>query len=73
MKERGCREPTFTEELQHLINKHRKENLSGTPDFILASFLADCLEAFSVGVNDREHWYGRQQNPRFGTPEGEKP
>jgi hypothetical protein len=59
---------SFVEELQHLINRHSQENQSGTPDFILASFLTDCLTAFSVGVNDRERWYGRQQDPNFGTP-----
>ena len=57
----------FMDELQSVINRHSKENGSGTPDFILASFLADSLKAFEVGVNDRERWYGREQD-EFGMP-----
>ncbi|AYN58059.1 hypothetical protein HWB90_gp080 [Mycobacterium phage Fowlmouth] len=57
----------FMNDLQSVINRHCQENQSGTPDFILASFVADSLKAFSVAVNDRERWYGRSQD-QFGMP-----
>lgn len=43
-----------------LLNEHSKENASDTPDFILAQFLTDCLEAWNIGVTRREMWYGRK-------------
>ena len=52
----------FQDELQSLINKHSQENGSDTPDFILASYLNDCLKAFNVAVSNRETWYGRNAN-----------
>lgn len=58
----------FRDELRQLINRHSRENGSGTPDFILAEFLKSSLQAFDKAVNRRENWYGRKQDPRFGTP-----
>ena len=51
---------TFLCELQELINRHSYENGSNTPDFILARFMQDCLEAFNRASNDRENWYGKR-------------
>jgi len=59
---------SFQDELRQLINRHSKENGSGTPDFILANYMGDCLSAFNAAVNRRESWYGREQDPRFGIP-----
>lgn len=47
----------FIKELEALINKHSVENGSNTPDFILASYLHDCLLAFDVAVNRRSYFY----------------
>lgn len=63
-------ESELVQDIQRTLNRHSQENMSGTPDFILAQYLKNCLYAFSVATNQREKWYGRQQNPRFGTPEG---
>lgn len=49
----------FRQELESLINKHSRENISNTPDFILAMFLVRCLEAYDQAVSDRSEWYGR--------------
>jgi hypothetical protein len=57
----------FQDELGKLINRHSQENLSGTPDFVLAQFMSDCLSAFNAATNRREAWYGRGQD-RFGMP-----
>jgi hypothetical protein len=50
----------FEKELECLINKHSKENGSNTPDFILAKYLNNCLEAYNHAVQFREKWYGRR-------------
>ena len=49
----------FTKEMEHLINKHSRENGSDTPDFILAQFLSGCLAAFDEATTGREAWYSR--------------
>ena len=49
----------FIEELTKLINKHSLENLSNTPDYMLAEYLRFCLNGINLLVNKREQWYGR--------------
>jgi hypothetical protein len=49
----------FKKELEELINKYGKENNSDTPDFIIAEFMAKCLEAFDKAVKKRSKWWGR--------------
>ena len=44
-------------EIEQAINKNSCENGSGTPDFILAEYLTDCLKAFDKAVVRREGWY----------------
>jgi hypothetical protein len=51
---------TFRTELETLINKYSQENMSDTPDFILADYLCICLGAFSRTVEKREKWHGRK-------------
>ena len=50
---------SFPDELQKLINYHSLEGGSNTPDFILATYLLDCLETFDKCICRREEWYGR--------------
>lgn len=54
---------TFLDELAALINRYSQENLSDTPDFILAGFLEDCLNAFDTAINHRSAWYGHHDYP----------
>ena len=49
--------------LAEALNKHRAENASNTPDWILAQYLRGCLAAWNVGVQQRETWYGRDGRP----------
>ena len=49
---------TFQQELQSLINRYSRENGSNTPDFILAGYLEDCLNAFDRATGIRAKWYG---------------
>lgn len=49
----------FQRKLAALINELSLENLSNTPDFILAEHLTDCLYQHARIINKRENWYGR--------------
>lgn len=40
----------FRKDLEVLINQNSMENKSNTPDFILAAYLEDCLNAFDKAV-----------------------
>jgi len=55
-------------EIEHIINCRSLENGSNTPDFILAKYLIDCLQAFDAAVNRREKWYGRNENEEASVP-----
>lgn len=50
--------PTFQQQLEDLLNRHSQENVSNTPDFILAKFLVDCMAAFNAAVKERTKWRG---------------
>ena len=50
----------FRKELEGLINRYSMENGSDTPDFILAGYMAGCLDAFDTAMTAREMWYGRK-------------
>lgn len=46
------------------------ENGSNTPDYVLAQFLSNCLNAWNQGIKERESWFGRDfgdcpQDPDF--------
>ena len=45
--------------IAEVINAVSAENGSDTPDWILADYLVDCLNAFDRAVNIRERWYSR--------------
>jgi hypothetical protein len=53
--------------IESAINSCSAENVSNTPDFILAEFLTDCLAAFDKASWAREKWYGIKSKPREGT------
>jgi len=53
----------FEKDLTALINRHSMESASNTPDFMLASYLMACLDAFTQSVQQRETWYGRDARP----------
>ncbi len=43
----------FDNELRELLNKYSAENGSNTPDFVLAEYMKDCLNAFDKAVTRR--------------------
>lgn len=51
------RDLRFRTDLEHLLNRHSRENGSDTPDFILAEYLAGCLAAWDQAVSLRTAWY----------------
>jgi hypothetical protein len=52
------RPKTFQENLTALLNHHSKENVSGTPDFILAQYLSESLRNFETATTLRANWRG---------------
>jgi hypothetical protein len=48
----------FTKELTTLINKHSQENDSNTPDFVLAAYMMNCLNAFNAAIKHRAELAG---------------
>ena len=50
---------TLKKEIENMLNKHSAENGSDTPDYILAQYLIQCLEAFDSAVMARDVWHGR--------------
>lgn len=48
------------QDITRAINSHSRENYSNTPDFLLATFMMDCLAAAERMVTAREKWY---ENP----------
>ena len=47
----------FVNAFRTVINEHSKEGDSNTPDFVLARFLAQSLEAFDLAITHRDDWY----------------
>lgn len=50
---------SFESELAALLNKYSLENESGSPDWVLASFLNSCLASYNTAVVNRQAWYGQ--------------
>ncbi|TXH10504.1 MAG: hypothetical protein E6R04_05375 [Spirochaetes bacterium] len=46
------------EEIRAVLNRYSAEAPSGTPDYILANYLIDCLKAFNEAVSLRAVWRG---------------
>lgn len=56
------RPTNFKIELEGLINKYSMENASNTPDFILAEYLIDSLNAFNDAEIKRSKWYSKTES-----------
>ena len=48
-------------ELAALLNGY--ENASDTPDFLLAEYLLNCLDAYERATQGRDAWYGMNPEP----------
>lgn len=47
----------FGQELRAHLNLYQRENISDTPDRILADYMMACLGAFEEATNARSEWY----------------
>ncbi len=56
----SAEEHSLQRALEHLLNSFSLENGSDTPDFVLATFLLNCLRAFDQGVQERQKFYGKE-------------
>lgn len=45
---------TFREELELLLEKHKRSQISDTQDYVLAKFMIDCLTSFECATGIRE-------------------
>ena len=66
----------FRKELESLINRHSLENSSNTPDWILAEFICESLDALNHTIQRRDRYYGYRQDetrPEDGTPPSSPP
>lgn len=59
--EDNLKTPSFTEQLRSIINRHSMENTSNTPDFILATYLCNCMDSFNAAVNQRSDRYRKDK------------
>lgn len=57
----------LADDLTHLLNHFCAENVSNTPDFILARFMLDTLKVFNDVVIRRDAWYGINPHPGWPT------
>ncbi|HEX8108517.1 MAG TPA: hypothetical protein VF516_12375 [Kofleriaceae bacterium] len=57
-------EPTgLARELARMLNRASRENASNTPDFILAAYMLDALEAGERLIRRRDRWYSMDPAP----------
>lgn len=45
-------------ELESLMNRYSIDAASNTPDFVLAAYLAGCLETYVETARLRDKWWG---------------
>ena len=57
---------SFQKELRQLINRHSRENDSNTPDWILARFMQESLNAFEQATRQRDRWFRHSVRPEHG-------
>ena len=48
------------DDMRDLLNKHSAETASDTPDFVLASYLMGCLNAWNDASKLRAEWYQQE-------------
>jgi len=58
------------EAVRAAINMNSAENSSNTPDFVLAKYLLNCLDAFDEATRERDRWYGEHKELSNGNVEG---
>lgn len=57
-------ESKLQDQIAQLLNRGSHENASNTPDFVLAGFLQDALNAFNNAVNARSRFYSQDSEEK---------
>ena len=60
---------SFDKRLESLINEFSMESASGTPDFILASYLRSCLNNWNMHIQERDKWFRGSVQPTGTQPD----
>ena len=60
--EAAANNDTLRRDLAAVLNRFSRDNGSNTPDFILAQYLTNCLDAFDAAVQKRAQWFGRMDS-----------
>jgi hypothetical protein len=57
----------FKRELASVLNKYSRENLSNTPDYILAEYLNDCLDTFDkiIQLKEKNNVFSPESEKKF--------
>ena len=58
MSEQESLPQTFLKELEFLLNRYGIDSLTGTPDFILAKYLDECIRVYEQAMLARNAWFG---------------
>jgi hypothetical protein len=53
---------TLAQDLAEALDRHSAESASGTPDFVLAEYLIDCLAAFDRASASGVRWRWHRHN-----------
>lgn len=64
-KKHGEFREKFKKDLSDFLNSNSMENISDTPDFILAQYLSDCLNAFDGAVLRRRKWHSNENTENW--------
>ena len=57
---------TLRLEVEEAINRASRENVSKTPDYILAAYLMRCLDSFEAATNARAQWHANYTKQEVG-------
>ena len=57
----------FIKDLSEFLNTNNMEGMSDTPDYILATYLSDCLNAFDGAVLRRRKWHTLEDTENWET------
>ena len=55
----------FSRDVSELINKHSLEGESNTPDYILGSYLTNCLISYTYAMRDKEKHHNSEVLDHF--------
>lgn len=68
--EQQAKRNAFVSDIAHVINCYSRENKSDTPDFILAEYVVDALEAYEQAARKRTEWGSVPKHEELIAPKG---